>query len=167
MPNATAHQGDRLLPRKTYRCPPPTRLTGDGKQQKEIKSRCQYDIKCTHTALLLTVPRSSIVPGGQALFIRIILFQGKAAAPVETMRTYLTFRQAYGFYQVFQRVELQWRRGSGRSAIVSTIRWYSGDPVCAYFSKFLFSSPSNSLISRRVINSISLFDDVKLINGQP
>ena len=34
----------------------------DGKQQKEIKNRCQYDIKCTHTALLFTVPRPSAGP---------------------------------------------------------------------------------------------------------
>ena len=53
-----------------------------------------------------------------------------------------------------------------RSRITSTIRSYSGEPVVAYFSRFLFSSPSNSLITRRVINSRSPLEAVKPTNGQ-
>ena len=44
--------------------------------------------------------------------------------------------------------------------ISSTMRSYWGEPVSAYFSRLRFSSPSKSLMMRRVISSISLFDAV-------
>ena len=36
-----------------------------------------------------------------------------------------------------------------------------------YLSRFLLASPSNFSMIRRVINSMSLLEEVKLINGQP
>ena len=53
-----------------------------------------------------------------------------------------------------------------RSRITSTIFSYSGEPVVAYFSRFLFSSPSSSLIMRRVINSSAFLEAVKPTKGQ-
>ena len=54
-----------------------------------------------------------------------------------------------------------------RSRMMSTIFLYSGESVVAYASRFLLPSPSSSAMMRRVISSMSLFDDVKLMNGQP
>ena len=42
---------------------------------------------------------------------------------------------------------------------------YSGEPVVAYLSRFLFSSPSSSLMTRRVISSRSLLEAVNPTNG--
>ena len=53
-----------------------------------------------------------------------------------------------------------------RSAMMLTIFLYSGESVCAYLSRFLFSSPSSSLMMRRVISSKGLFDEVNPMNGQ-
>jgi amidophosphoribosyltransferase len=53
-----------------------------------------------------------------------------------------------------------------RSAIMLTIFSYSGEPVVAYFSRFLSASPSSSAIIRRVINSNGLLEAVKPTNGQ-
>ena len=54
-----------------------------------------------------------------------------------------------------------------RRAISATMRWYSGESVVAYWSSLALSSPSKSLMMRRVISSRSLFDEVKPMKGQP
>src|SRR3712207_6558545 len=52
-------------------------------------------------------------------------------------------------------------------AISFTMRVYSGESVEAYFARFLLWSPSKFLMMRRVMSSMSLFDDVKPRNGHP
>ena len=53
-----------------------------------------------------------------------------------------------------------------RSLINSTIFLYSGESVVAYLSRFLFSSPSNSLMMRRESSSKSPFEALNPKNGQ-
>ena len=87
------------------------------------------------------------------------------AATIKTMRTYLTLRQSDSLNQSSNVLNFK-DESPKRSRITSTIFSYSGEPVVAYLSRFLFSSPSSSLMTRRVISSMSLLEAVNPTNGQ-
>ena len=55
---------------------------------------------------------------------------------------------------------------AGMSSQDTYLGTYQGEPVVAYLSRFLFSSPSSSLMMRRVISSSGLLEAVKPMKGQ-